>query len=81
VAPKSKKPVKRSARSDYPQNRTWAGAWLTWIEWLGNLLPHPVTLFALLAADSELEVTVDLETQTDEEHRHRVAAHRGPAFR
>lgn len=29
--------------------RNWFSRFLDTVEWLGNLLPHPVTLFALLA--------------------------------
>ncbi len=33
-----------------PQKRDWFTRFLDVVEWLGNLLPHPVTLFALFAA-------------------------------
>jgi aminobenzoyl-glutamate transport protein len=32
------------------ESRNWFTRFLDVVEWLGNLLPHPVTLFALLAA-------------------------------
>lgn len=32
------------------ENRNWFNRFLATVEWLGNLLPHPVTLFALFAA-------------------------------
>jgi aminobenzoyl-glutamate transport protein len=31
------------------ENRNWFTRFLDTVEWLGNLLPHPVTLFAILA--------------------------------
>lgn len=33
-----------------PKKRDWFTRFLDIVEWLGNLLPHPVTLFALFAA-------------------------------
>ncbi len=33
-----------------PKKRDWFTRFLDVVEWLGNLLPHPVTLFALFAA-------------------------------
>lgn len=32
-----------------PGKKTWFTRFLDFVEWLGNLLPHPVTLFALFA--------------------------------
>ncbi|MCA9277310.1 MAG: AbgT family transporter, partial [Phycisphaerales bacterium] len=32
-----------------PPKSTFIARFLTFVEWLGNLLPHPVTLFALFA--------------------------------
>ena len=32
---------------DQPQNKGWFARFLATVEWLGNLLPHPITLFAL----------------------------------
>jgi len=32
-----------------PKGRGWFARFLAFVEWLGNLLPHPVTLFALFA--------------------------------
>jgi len=32
-----------------PNGKTWFTRFLDFVEWLGNLLPHPVTLFALFA--------------------------------
>lgn len=32
-----------------PQQRGWFSRFLRFVEWLGNLLPHPVTLFAIFA--------------------------------
>ena len=29
------------------QNKGWFNKFLATVEWLGNLLPHPITLFAL----------------------------------
>lgn len=42
-------PPKTPAESDRP-SRGWFARFLGIVEWLGNLLPHPVTLFALFAA-------------------------------
>ena len=36
-------------RNQKPEERTWFTRFLDFVEWLGNLLPHPVTLFALFA--------------------------------
>ncbi|MDI6402403.1 AbgT family transporter [Balneolaceae bacterium ANBcel3] len=33
----------------HPKKRDWFTRFLDFVEWLGNLLPHPVTLFALFA--------------------------------
>jgi len=42
--------LKSSAASPAaPSQRNWFTRFLDLVEWLGNLLPHPVTLFALLA--------------------------------
>ena len=35
--------------SEAPTRRNAFTRFLDWVEWLGNLLPHPVTLFAILA--------------------------------
>jgi aminobenzoyl-glutamate transport protein len=32
-----------------PESRGWFNRFLRFVEWLGNLLPHPVTLFAMFA--------------------------------
>ena len=39
----------RSSASSAAGSRNWFTRFLDAVEWLGNLLPHPVTLFALLA--------------------------------
>lgn len=36
-------------QSDANQNTGWFARFLATVEWLGNLLPHPITLFASLA--------------------------------
>ncbi|MBU2879508.1 AbgT family transporter [Aliiglaciecola sp. 2_MG-2023] len=36
-------------KSSDEQNTGWFSRFLATVEWLGNLLPHPITLFALLA--------------------------------
>ncbi|GAC13628.1 AbgT family transporter [Aliiglaciecola lipolytica] len=36
-------------QSPNEQNSGWFSRFLVTVEWLGNLLPHPITLFALLA--------------------------------
>ncbi len=46
-APKAEKPGEKSARPE--ETSGWVGRLLGAVEWLGNLLPHPVTLFALFA--------------------------------
>ena len=38
-----------SPADETAQTRNWFTRFLDTVEWLGNLLPHPVTLFALLA--------------------------------
>ncbi|MCH8478686.1 MAG: AbgT family transporter, partial [Wenzhouxiangella sp.] len=38
-----------SSESSAIESRNWFTRFLDVVEWLGNLLPHPVTLFALLA--------------------------------
>ena len=35
-------------KSSEPQRKGWFARFLDVVEWLGNLLPHPVTLFALI---------------------------------
>lgn len=30
-----------------PEQKNWMTRFLDWVEWLGNLLPHPVSLFAI----------------------------------
>ncbi|GAB4553448.1 MAG: AbgT family transporter [Phycisphaerales bacterium] len=42
-------PSDSSADAAAPARAGLFGRFLTFVEWLGNLLPHPVTLFALLA--------------------------------
>ncbi|MAO24493.1 MAG: aminobenzoyl-glutamate transporter [Phycisphaerae bacterium] len=37
------------APNDTPRKGSFIARFLTFVEWLGNLLPHPVTLFALFA--------------------------------
>ncbi|PIE39130.1 MAG: aminobenzoyl-glutamate transporter [Gammaproteobacteria bacterium] len=37
-----------SKASPQPANQGWFNRFLSTVEWLGNLLPHPITLFALL---------------------------------
>lgn len=37
------------ADEELTSQRTWFTRFLDFVEWLGNLLPHPVTLFALFA--------------------------------
>ncbi len=37
------------SNSSNPSNKGWFNRFLATVEWLGNLLPHPVTLFALFA--------------------------------
>ena len=39
------------ATTAYAPKRNWFTRFLDTVEWLGNLLPHPVTLFALLASN------------------------------
>ncbi|MDF2176704.1 AbgT family transporter [Aliiglaciecola sp. CAU 1673] len=34
---------------DLPQSKGWFNRFLATVEWLGNLLPHPITLFACFA--------------------------------
>jgi aminobenzoyl-glutamate transport protein len=42
--------VNQSQPSDISKNKNgWLNRFLATVEWLGNLLPHPVTLFALFA--------------------------------
>jgi aminobenzoyl-glutamate transport protein len=46
----AKSPEGRASRQDgRPARRTPIARFLTFVEWLGNLLPHPVSLFALCA--------------------------------
>ncbi|MBO6741212.1 MAG: AbgT family transporter, partial [Phycisphaerales bacterium] len=37
------------APNNTPRKGSFIARFLTFVEWLGNLLPHPVTLFALFA--------------------------------
>jgi aminobenzoyl-glutamate transport protein len=47
---KSQNPATNEAAVDPSQNPTgWFSRFLATVEWLGNLLPHPITLFASLA--------------------------------
>ena len=39
-----------SDKESKPSGGGLMGRFLTFVEWLGNLLPHPVTLFAIFAA-------------------------------
>jgi aminobenzoyl-glutamate transport protein len=47
VSPES---VNGPPRPPEDEQKGWFGKFLRFVEWLGNLLPHPVTLFALFAA-------------------------------
>ncbi|MCH8568254.1 MAG: AbgT family transporter [Balneolales bacterium] len=48
---KSDHPVQPDiARNDIKNEKNWFTRFLNFVEWLGNLLPHPVTLFALFCA-------------------------------
>ncbi len=38
-----------STQNNDPANTGWFSRFLAGVEWLGNLLPHPITLFAMLA--------------------------------
>jgi p-aminobenzoyl-glutamate transporter AbgT len=43
-------PSRKAKRDEEPGGRKSLFArFLAFVEWLGNLLPHPVTLFALIA--------------------------------
>lgn len=50
---------------DPPRKKQFFGRFLAFVEWLGNLLPHPVTLFALMCVGvlvlSGLAEWIDLE--------------------
>ena len=39
----------KASSTETGEPRNWFTRFLDTVEWLGNLLPHPVTLFALLA--------------------------------
>jgi aminobenzoyl-glutamate transport protein len=47
--PADRPPVEPTLPADRPARRNSFTRFLDGVEWLGNLLPHPVTLFALLA--------------------------------
>ena len=44
-----KPPEEPTLPADRPSSRNSFTRFLDGVEWLGNLLPHPVTLFAILA--------------------------------
>ncbi len=48
-APKAPAEKAKSPTKEAEGGRGWMTRFLDTVEWLGNLLPHPVTLFALLA--------------------------------
>ena len=41
--------TEQTTQNQQVKNQGWFSRFLATVEWLGNLLPHPVTLFALLA--------------------------------
>ncbi|WP_395338106.1 AbgT family transporter [Ningiella sp. W23] len=45
----SSNPSNSNLPNGSPQNSGWFSRFLSGVEWLGNLLPHPITLFASLA--------------------------------